>query len=89
MSFYKYQLNYTVKSALVVLFSCSKVSLVNSKVWLRKYANILHNLKPCVKRFMAQKHLFTSESVTEDIRTWVCDQISDAIRDAILARGRA
>ena len=38
---------------------------------------------------MAHKnYLFTSESVTEGHPDKVCDQISDAILDAILAKGR-
>ena len=33
-------------------------------------------------------HLFTSESVTEGHPDKICDQISDAILDAILAQDR-
>ena len=32
------------------------------------------------------KHLFTSESVTEGHPDKICDQISDAVLDAILAQ---
>lgn len=37
---------------------------------------------------MAQKRLFTSESVTEGHPDKICDQISDAILDAILAKDK-
>jgi len=33
-----------------------------------------------------QKHLFTSESVTEGHPDKLCDQVSDAVLDAILAK---
>ena len=36
---------------------------------------------------MTQRRLFTSESVTEGHPDKICDQISDAILDAILAEG--
>ena len=36
-----------------------------------------------------ERHLFTSESVTEGHPDKVCDQISDAVLDAILAEDPA
>src|SRR5690554_2694259 len=39
-----------------------------------------------MRRMAATKYLFTSESVTEGHPDKVCDQISDAILDAILAQ---
>ena len=37
---------------------------------------------------MKQRKLFTSESVTEGHPDKVCDQISDAVLDAVLAQWR-
>ena len=39
-----------------------------------------------VRKFAMAHHLFTSESVTEGHPDKICDQISDAILDAILAQ---
>ena len=33
------------------------------------------------------RHLFTSESVTEGHPDKICDQISDAVLDAIISKG--
>ena len=38
---------------------------------------------------MAEKHFFTSESVTEGHPDKICDQVSDAILDAIIAKDPA
>ena len=38
------------------------------------------------RKNMARTYLFTSESVTEGHPDKICDQISDAVLDAILAK---
>lgn len=45
-------------------------------------------MKRVKEQNMNNKHLFTSESVTEGHPDKVCDQISDAILDDIMAKDR-
>lgn len=53
------------------------------ELYIKRYLGVL---RPIEERIFKLKRLFTSESVTEGHPDKVCDQISDAVLDAIMAQ---